>query len=80
MHKDDLQKGKTCVEKAIALKPNFVDAQYLLSVILMTSGHTQKAIEVVREIEANHNTMLPFTYLFKGVNEFRLSNYVLAVE
>ena len=46
----------------------------------MINGHTQKAIEVVKDIEDNNNTQLPFIYLFKGINEFRLSNFVLAVE
>lgn len=32
------------------------------------------------EFEQNHNRMLPFTYLFKGVNEYEQGNYVQSIE
>ena len=37
LHKGDLKKGQSCIEKAITLNPNLIEAQYLLCVILMSN-------------------------------------------
>ena len=39
-----------------------------------------KALQIIEDIEEKHNRTLPFTYLFKGVYEFEVGNYVVAVE
>lgn len=62
------------------LQPNFPEALFLLCVILITSGQQQKAISLIVEFEASHNRMLPFTYLFKGVSEYEIGNFVQAIE
>jgi tetratricopeptide (TPR) repeat protein len=69
LHQGDLKKGQNCIEKAIILKPNFFEAQYMLCVILINNNNFSKALEIIEEIE-KINRNLPFTYLFKGIHEF----------
>ena len=39
LHQGDLKKGQNCIEKAILLKPNFFEAQYMLCVILINNNN-----------------------------------------
>jgi tetratricopeptide (TPR) repeat protein len=75
----DTKKGLNCIEKAIKIKPNFYDAQYMLCVISISNGNFSKAIETIEIIE-KYNRNLPSTYLFKGVHEFNSGNYEIAIE
>jgi hypothetical protein len=47
IHKNDVKKAQTCVEKAITLKPDFPEAEELYCLILMSSGHRLKAISFI---------------------------------
>jgi len=77
IHKNDVKKAQTCVEKAITLKPDFPEAEELYCLILMSSGHRLKAIAFIDKMQ---NKNLAFSYLFKGYHEYELGNYVVAVE
>ena len=37
-------------------------------------------IGLIEQFEKDHNRTLPFTYFFKGINEFEKQNYVQAIE
>lgn len=78
--KGDSTKAKSCVEKALAYRPNFPEAFYLLCVITWNQGHALKVVSLIEDFESKHDRTLPFTYLFKGVSDFQLHNYVSAIE
>jgi tetratricopeptide (TPR) repeat protein len=79
LHQGDLKKGQNCIEKAIQIKPNFFDAQYMLCTILISNNNFAKALQIIDEIE-QINKNLPFTYLFRGIDEYQKGNYEIAIE
>ena len=79
LHQGDLKKGQNCIEKAISIKPNFFEAQYMLCVILISNGNFTRTLQIIEEVE-KINRNLPFTYLFKGINDFKNGNYEIAIE
>lgn len=78
--KGDTAKAKSCLEKALVYKPNFAEAFYLLCVITWNQGHCTKVVSLIDDFESKYDRTLPFTYLFKGVSDFQLTNYVPAIE
>lgn len=49
--KGDTVKAKSCAEKALVLKPNLVEALYLLCVITWNMGYQSKVVELVSDFE-----------------------------
>lgn len=63
--KGDSKKAQACCEKALAYKPHFSEAAYLLCALVSQSS-AHKAASVAESFEATDRTCA-FTYLFKGV-------------
>lgn len=80
MQKADTKKAKQCLEKALAYRPGFWQASYLLCIILMEDQADIKGtIQEIQRFEKIDRTQ-PFSHLLQAIIDFGQDKYQVAIQ